>query len=524
MSLGFGLQYWGWFFLALYIGLMIVLGAVGMKRVTSSDDFATARRSYGPIFLAFALTATTASGGTFIGIPALAYSTGFSALWYAFIYPLGVYLGVLLCLKAVRRAGDTFGNRSIPEFLGDRYDSEALRVCVSLFSILLLFYLAGQLLSGAVMFNQMMGVDIAPALAITGFIIMFYIVIGGAHADILTDGVQGALMLILALAVAWMFWEGFGVVGGFNGMIHELEVQDPALTKPLSSTHPVLDSKWDVVALFVAHIPLGLLPHVGNKLWALKNDKDQTTFIVVSFVFGMILPCIALGGLLARAILGDSLLLEGSSANYAIPELFVRTMPTWLAAMIGAGVLAAIMSTADGLLVSISQIFANDIYRRSIAPRLGHDVKDEKVDRIALLISRLATVVIVVAATYLAWRAQEMNVALLIAAGIGGMLAAISGPIFAGILWKGTTKAGALSGLATGAGSFVFLQMGIIGNFSNYLDYFSWAEWLLVQEANPFSCGAIGVFISLTTVVIVSFFTEAPSSEHLSRTFGRLGA
>ena len=133
MGIDYSLKFWGWFFLALYVGLMMILGAIAMKRVTSSDDFATARGSYGPVFLAFALTATTASGGTFIGIPALAYTTGFSALWYAFTYPLGVYVGVLLCLKAVRRAGAKFGNRSIPEFLGDRFQSESLRVCVSLF-------------------------------------------------------------------------------------------------------------------------------------------------------------------------------------------------------------------------------------------------------------------------------------------------------------------------------------------------------------------------------------------------------
>ena len=116
--------------------MMVVLGAIGMRRVSNSDDFATARRSYGPIFLAFALTATAASGGTFIGIPALAYKTGFPALWYAFSYPIGVYVGVLLCMKAIRRAGDAFGNRSIPE-CPDRYESEVLGILVSLLSILL---------------------------------------------------------------------------------------------------------------------------------------------------------------------------------------------------------------------------------------------------------------------------------------------------------------------------------------------------------------------------------------------------
>ena len=46
------LRLWGWFFLALYIVAMMGFGYLGMRRVTSSDDFATARGGYGPVFLA----------------------------------------------------------------------------------------------------------------------------------------------------------------------------------------------------------------------------------------------------------------------------------------------------------------------------------------------------------------------------------------------------------------------------------------------------------------------------------------
>ena len=122
------LQFWGWFFLSLYLGLMIVFGFVGMSRIQNSDDFATARGSYGPLFLAFALTATTASGATFLGLPGLAYQSGFPVLFYAFVYPLGVYIGVLVCLHGVRRAGAAFGSRSMPEYLGDRFNSDILRI------------------------------------------------------------------------------------------------------------------------------------------------------------------------------------------------------------------------------------------------------------------------------------------------------------------------------------------------------------------------------------------------------------
>jgi len=515
------LRLWGWFFLAIYISAMLVFGLIGMRRVRNSDDFATARAGYGPLFLAFALTATTASGGTFIGIPAIAYKSGFPALWYAFVYPIGVYLGLVVCLKGIRRAGATFGTRSMPEYLGDRFDSEALRLCVSLFSMLLLFYLAGQLLAGAVMFNKMMGIELLPALIVTAVIIMVYIVIGGAHADILTDGVQGALMLLLALGVTVMFFVGFGVDGGFDGMIAKLEALDPALTQTLSPTNPILNSWWDVFAIFAMHAPLGLLPHVANKVWALKSDRDQVRFIAIAFAFGMTLPAITFGGILARAVLGDALLVDGASANDAIPALFIATLPAWLAALIGAAVLAAIMSTADGLVVSTSQIFANDIYRRSIAPRLTVHPSDETIDRVSLTISRVASVLVVIGSIYLAWESRTMNVALLIAAGIGGMVAAISGPIFAGILWRGTTKAGALTGFAAGGASFIILKAGLL-----QAQWFSGSivevpgSWLASQAPNPFACGTLASFASVFCVIVVSWFTQAPDDAHLRRVFG----
>jgi len=206
------LIFWGWFFLILYMGLMLTFGLIGMGRIENSDDFATARGSYGPVFLALAMTATAASGATFLGLPALAYQAGLSSLWYAFVYPLGVYIGVLVCLVAIRRAGDTFGSRSMPEYLGDRFDSDALRLIAATFSMLLLFYLAGQLLAGAVMFFNFLGLETFPALIVTAAILMFYIGLGGAHADILTDGVQGALMLLLAIFVLYMILTGIGFV------------------------------------------------------------------------------------------------------------------------------------------------------------------------------------------------------------------------------------------------------------------------------------------------------------------------
>ena len=66
-----------------------------------------------------------ASGATFLGIPGLAYTFGLSGMWIMFCYPLGAYTGVFICQKTVARAGETFGSRSIPEYL-DRAAAESL--------------------------------------------------------------------------------------------------------------------------------------------------------------------------------------------------------------------------------------------------------------------------------------------------------------------------------------------------------------------------------------------------------------
>ncbi|MFT4561549.1 MAG: SSS family transporter [Gammaproteobacteria bacterium] len=516
------LEMWSWIFLSGYVVVMLGLGIVGMWRVKSGDDFAVARASYGPIFLAFAIVATSASGGTFLGLPAMAYEAGVSALLYAFVYPIAIYFGFLVSLKVVRRVGERFGNRSIPEYLGDRFESEALRIVAALFSLLLLFYLAAQLLAAAVLFTKVMGIDLLPALITTAVILFVYIVIGGAHADILTDGVQGALMLVLAIFVTWMFITGFGVGGGVMGIMDKLHEIDPALTMPLHPSFPILNSWWDIFAIAITHAPVGLLPHIGNKLWALKSDSDQRRLLVVAFVFAMLMATLTFGGLIARAVLGDALFEDGANPNEAIPVLFITLMPAWVAALIGAGVLAAVMSTADGLLVSTSQIFANDLYRRSIAPRLKSAPSDAEVDAVALKISRVAIVIIMIGSVWLAWESQHLNVALLIWSGVGGLMAATAGPMFLGALWDRSTRPGALVGFISGIVVFIVLKSGMLNpEWLNGTALEVAFRWMVSQSNNPFSCSALGAIASVSLMAIVSMLTTPPSEAHLDVVFGR---
>lgn len=507
---------WSWLFLAGYVGMMILFGIIGKKRVTHADDFATARHSYGPWFLALAFAATTASGATFLGIPGLAYKAGLSSLWLLIGYPVGTYIGVLICLRLVSQGGDRFGSRSIPEYLGDRYDSELIRLLAAIFSLLLLTYLAGQLLAGLVMFELMLGLSPVWALTITSLVLLLYVELGGAHADILTDGVQGALMLALAAGLGVLFFTGFGFDGGFNGLLERLRQLDPHTVAPFNPGQMLFATFWSGIAIIIAHIPLGLMPHLGNKLWALKDPRDRYRFLGIAFVMALILPAMALGGIMARGVLGDQLM--GSGANQALPLLFLELFPTWLAAFLGVGILAAVMSTADGLVISSSQIFANDIYRLSIAPRQKTPLDEDALDRRVLAISRWATLVVMAFAAALAWAFMNMNVTLLIWLGLGGMMAGLTGPLILGAVWHRVTRTGAVAGFLTGALFFGLLRSGLVATAAENLGLGA-ADWLSVQTPNPYSCTALAMIGAMVVTAAVSLATRPLPPAHLQKVF-----
>ena len=510
---------WSWVFLVLYIGGMVAFGVIASRKIQGADDFATARRSYGPVFLALAFSATTASGATFLGFPGLTYEAGLAGLW-GLLYPAGVYTGVLLSMKMVSTAGHRWSSRSMPEFLGSRYQSDGIRILVSLASLLLFFYLAGQLLSGLVMFEIMLGLPAFWALAITSLVLLVYVTMGGAHADILTDGAQGLVMIVIGLIVVVLFLTGAGIEGGFAAMIERIEQLDPNLVDVFNRTHPWFHSWWSAAAQFIACIPIGFLPHIGNKFWALKEDRQRKQFVLFAATFAFTLAMLGLGGVVARAVLGNSLLEPGENTNQALPALFLHIFPTWLAAFTGVGILAAVMSTADGLVVSSAQILSNDLYRRTFAPRYCPHLSEQELDRRVMSLSRWATGGVLVVCTLMAWMCMDRNVSMLIWSGNGGLMAAFAGPLVLGCLWKGVTRAGAYAGLLTGLVSFSVLHWPLFNSiwFEDTM-FFAAAGWLEREAPNPMSCASVAEVMSVAATWVVSQFTRPLPERHLAELF-----
>ena len=121
----------------------------------------------------------------------------------------------------------------------------------------------------------------------------------------------------------------------------------------------------------------------------------------------------------------------------------------------------------------------------------------------------------------MAWALIEHNVALLIWVGVGGMMAALSGPLILGALWPGVTRLGALAGLFGGAITFAVLHAGLLD--PAWLSTGTGRDivtWLAGEAPNPYSCAALGEVVSVTLTWAVSRCTAPLDAGRVQGVFG----
>ncbi|HAT52741.1 MAG TPA: hypothetical protein DCS80_05650 [Betaproteobacteria bacterium] len=499
---------WGWAWVAVFLALFIGIGVWGMRKTSNDEDFAVARGAYGPVTLAFAFAATIASGATFMSLPGMAYSKGFASLWYPATYPIAIYVGMILAIKLIKRAGDKFRSNSLPEFMGQRYNSNFLRIGFALVSMLLVYYIAAQIVAAATIFEVLLGLNYQHGILASVAVIALYITMGGSHADIMTDGIQGVMMVLIGLIIGVIFFLGVGFEGTGPSLINDALVkQDPSLgwDNYFREGDVLFGSFWLISLIFIAHIPFAMNPHIGKLAFALNDPKQIRTFLLIAIPVGSILGFTVLGGLHARALFGPEFG-DVIRPDQAIPVLFTQLFPPFLAGLLGVGVLSAIMSTSDGLFISIAVIFSNDLYKKTFAPVIHKNKSKEQVEQIALNISRVAIVLVGVVACWLAWNPPQF-LAVLLWMGVGGILAGATGPLLIGSLWKGATKTGAIASFLVGVISF---GLGIVYCF-------------VLKEVpfkNPFAVAGTCIIIAAVTMIVVSLFTKKLPQEHVDDMFG----
>jgi SSS family solute:Na+ symporter len=412
-----------------YLLVALAVGLVAYRVAErTAEDYYLAGRTLGTVVLLFTTFATLLSAYTFFGGPDTAFALGpewilvmglmdgvlFAVLWYVIGYKQWL-------------VGKTQGYVTLGEMLGDRFGSVGLRVLVAAVSLFWLFPYVMLQQKGAGLAITGLTDGAVPLWVGAGGITLFmiaYVVVSGMRGVAWTDTLQGVFMLVLVWAAfAWIL-SAVGGVGAATAALAETDPEYLALGGGAYSMQFVLGT-----ALYIA-FGVTMFPQINQRFFAARSkDVLKKTFslwpILVLLLF---VPAFLLGAW-AKGL--GVTVAEGQSV---LPVLLREYTPTWFAALVIAGALAAMMSSSDSMLLSGSSYLTRDLYR----PLVSNATREDLVARVGVAV--FATLSFVASLVAEGTLVEIGNTAF-------GGFAQLALPVLVALYWPRTTKWGMYAGV-----------------------------------------------------------------------------
>ena len=530
------------------------------SRAGSTQEFYVAGKGIHPVANGMATAADWMSAASFIsmaGLIGLSYN-GYGGSVFLMGWTGGYVILAMLIAPYLRK----YGKFTVPEFIGDRYYSDAARVvaviCLIICSVT---YVIGQMKGIGVAFSRFLETDYETGLFSGMLIVFFYAVLGGMKGITYTQIAQFCV-LIFAYTVPAIFISlqltgqpipQLGLGSTLADGTYLLEKLDRTLLDLgfQEYTTSVRGSTLNMAA-FTASLMIGTagLPHVIIRFFTVPTVQAARTSAGWALVFIAILyttaPAVAAmarlniiqtlepqpGQHLAieerpawfknwerTGLLGiedkneDGLIqysadtetnelvkLDNDILVLANPE--IANLPNWVIALVAAGGLAAALSTAAGLLLAISSSISHDLLKRTLMPHIS--------ERQELFASRLAMAAAVLGAGYLGLNPPGFAAGT-VALAFGLAAASLFPALLLGIFSTRVTREGAILGMLSGIGvtlAYVFQHKGIMfipgTSFLGDLP----PNWFLGIEPNAF--GVVGAIVNFGVTLGVTRLTPAP--------------
>src|SRR5690625_3771544 len=432
--------------LLLLVVSVFVIGSWTSQKLQRDEgflkDYFLGSREFGGLLLAMTLVATYASASSFLGGPGAAYSIGFGWVLLAMTQVATGYFVLLVLGKKFAIVARRYNAITFIDFLKERYQSTAVVIIAAISIIVFLFSaMAAQWMGGAYLIQSVTGISYLPSLFIFTVAVLVYVIVGGFRAVVVTDAVQGIVMFVGTILLL------IGVIiagGGLSNLFADLTAINPNLISPFGAdgnlTAAYVSSYWILVGVGVV-----ALPQIAVRAMSYKDSKSMHRAIMIgTVVVGTIMLSMHLIGVFALPIMPGI-----EVADQVIPLIALEVLPPWLAGILLAAPLAAIMSTVDSLLLMVSSSVVNDVYINYIKP----NASIKQVKKVSLGVTAIVGIV----AFLLAISPPDLLVFLNLFA-IGGLEAAFMWPLIFGLYWKYANKTGALASMITGFGSYIIIH------------------------------------------------------------------
>jgi len=365
----------GWTFISLYLSSLILLGWLGRRAMTTKtlEDFYLGGGQFGFWVLLFTLFATQYSGNTFFGFTGKTYRVGYG--WVvALHFMTAVVVTYLVIAPHLHRLAKRHRFVTPPDFLVHRFDSRALATIAALVMIFALAnYLLAQLMAMGRAMEGLAGGDAPVAygvgVSVLALIMVVYGTLGGLRAVAWTDAIQGLLLMVGFAALAAVLAEHYGSIGEATRILaaRDAETGSTYTTRPDANACRVWLSYVVIVGLGSA-----LYPQAVQRMYAARSLKTlKTSLAVMAFMPLPAILTVLYAGIVAAAYLPG---LSGAGSDAALGALLADVKDTGplagaLVVVLIAAVLAAMMSTADSALLSISSMVTKDLYGGWLRPQ-----------------------------------------------------------------------------------------------------------------------------------------------------------
>ena len=474
---------WAWLAIGVYVILGFMIAFAARKRVGAGmSEFFLANRRVGGVISALTYSATTYSAFMLVGLVGLSYAGGVGALGFEMTYLCGLFLAVFF-LPRFWLVGRRYGYITPMDLLADRYQSKAVGVVAALLALVFLVpYSAAQLLGIGLLLNGMSGggIPVLAGILVATLLAIAWSRIAGLRSVAWTDAFQAVVMMVSAVVLLTLV---MSELGGLPAFLSRFEVEYPQLL-----TVPSGSGMWSLNMFVGLALPWFFFsitnPQVSQRFFIPESVKAMRQMMGGFLVFGFVYTLIAvLWGF------GAKLLVPGlGNADMATPTLLAMTfIPKSIALVAMIGIVAAAVSTIDSILLTLSSVWARDIYRGVLNPRASEQRE--------LRVGQWVIPIMAIVALIFAWEASSKSgldfmIAPLSAAASAGLLMVVPS-IFGAFFWRRATAAASVASISSGATLVLVLQ---------------------VTGAKPLGWwpGVWGLIVCTVVFVVVSLLTRAP--------------
>lgn len=466
----------------IYMILMLGIGWYAFRKTSNLTDYMLGGRGLGAAVTALSAGAADMSGWLLMGLPGAIYLSGLVEAWIAIGLTIGAYLNWLLVAPRLRVYTQvTKDSITIPSYLDNRLrDNTKLLRIVSGIIILVFFtfYVSSGMVSGGKFFESSFGMDYHTGLLFVSAVVVAYTLFGGFLAVSYTDVIQGLIMLITLIAVPVF---GIFLTGGIGETVDSIKAVDPEMFSLLPSTV--------TAAAVISSLAWGLgyfgQPHIIVRFMAISSVKETKSARRI----GIGWMIFSLLGALATALVGVAYFQQQGTELKDAETVFIVLgqilFHPFIAGVILAAILAAVMSTISSQLIVTSSALIEDIYKALF--------NKTATDKHYVFLGRVAVLFVSIFAAIVAWN-PESTILGLVAFAWAGFGAAFGPIILLSLFWRKLTNYGALAGMVAGAAvAFVWGRTESLTS--------------MLYEIVP------GFIACLIVAVVVSILTYKPNAE-----------